>query len=123
MAVHTLTIPNWRPVRLNVLLKAHHYTKTRLKRADAEMVALYALKLRIPEAKCRRRVDLHLVPGAGQSECDADAFWKSGLDALTRAGLLVDDRPKWCLHGKVTQGSRAKDGPPRTVFTLTDLED
>jgi hypothetical protein len=39
--------------------------------------------------------------GPRQRGADPDAYWKSLLDALVHAGLLVDDSPKWCELGPV----------------------
>jgi hypothetical protein len=55
-----------------------------------------------------------------QRACDPDAFWKSTLDALVHAGLLVDDNRQGCELGEV----RFDRGTARrTVIVLADLEE
>jgi hypothetical protein len=93
---HTLTIPDWQPHRLNQLLSCHWATRGRLKRQDREMIGTYALLAGIPKAKGKRRVSLLITLGPRQRGADPDAYWKSLLDALVHAGLLVHDSPKWC---------------------------
>ncbi len=109
-----IEIPNWVPTNLNKLLRMHWSKRSDRLRADAEMVAMYALKCHAAHAVGRRKVEVecsfpHHLP-------DPDNLTKSLLDALVKCGMLVDDSPYWCsCVVNVTQG------PRRTMITLTDL--
>lgn len=52
-------------------------------------------------------------------ECDPDAFWKSTLDSLVHAKLLVSDTPQGVVQGDVTQ-TRAKK--LKTTIILEELD-
>jgi hypothetical protein len=91
VATYTLTIPGWHPARLNHLLTGHWRPRYRLKRADADTVAFYARLGGIPRATGKRRVSLRITLGYRQRAGDPDCYWKSLLDALKTAGLIVDD--------------------------------
>lgn len=117
VVTHTLVIPHWRPATLNELL-GHRWKATRLKRQDREIVAVYALKCGTPRATGRRRVDLVVRPVKGKCRVDGDALWKSTLDALTKARLLVDDSLTWCEVGTYTP---TLEGPARTEIHLTEI--
>ena len=49
-----------------------------------------------PKAKTKREVHLTVILGKGKRGCDVDAYDKSLLDALVKAGMLVDDNRRWC---------------------------
>ncbi|HKI30283.1 MAG TPA: hypothetical protein VKA46_00225 [Gemmataceae bacterium] len=118
MATHVLTIPDWHPARLNQLLTQHWRPRYRLKRADAALVATYAHLTGIPPATGRRRVLLRITLGPRQRAGDPDAYWKSLLDALKAARLLVDDNRQGVELGPVTFDR----GPARaTAITLENL--
>lgn len=114
---HRLVIPDWRPTPLNELLGNRHKAG-RLKKVDRNMVAVYAFAAKIPAATCPRRVDLVVRPCKGQRRVDGDALWKSTLDALVHAELLLDDTTELCRPGVYTP---TLEGPPRTEILLTDL--
>lgn len=114
-----LVILNWRPSTLNRLMRGHIRTRIRLAQIDRNMVMGYALRDRIPVATGPRRVDLAITYSRRQKEADADAYWKSCLDSLVSARLLIDDHRKWVKMGEVEQ-ERGKQ--TRTVISLTDLE-
>jgi hypothetical protein len=114
---HVLTIPGWVPATVNQLLRSVR-GRIRLKKADREVVAVYARLSGIPRATGQRRVGLTIVLGRGQRGCDGDAPWKSLLDSLVSAGLLVDDAPAWCELAPV----KFRRGERGTEITLTDLE-
>lgn len=97
-----LVIPDWRPTLANELVGKHWAKAGRLKAADRELVAGYAVKQGIPKAAGRRRVDVMICgPFRGRMP-DPDAPLKSLLDALVKAGLLVDDSAEWCELGVVS---------------------
>jgi Holliday junction resolvase RusA-like endonuclease len=116
---YEIVVPNWSPTPLNKLLGCHWGTRSRLKRADADLVAVYAMRAGVPRATGRRRVTLRLTLGPRQRAPDPDSLWKSLLDALVRAGLLVDDDRFGVELGEVT----FERGPePATVIVLEDLD-
>ena len=117
-----IVIPDWRPATLNELLSGRTWHKAaRLKRADRDTVAVYAnlSGVRAGMERRKRRVDVLVRPAIGRRKADRDAYWKSLLDALVHAGLLVDDADRWCVPGDVEHTLK---GPPRTEITLTDLD-
>jgi hypothetical protein len=112
-----LTIEGWHPARLNELL-GNWQRRARLKKHDRELVAGYALVQRIPSATGKRRVSLLLTLAPGQRGADPDSFWKSTLDALVHAGLLLDDNRQAVELGDV----RFTRGPAReTTVIIEDL--
>lgn len=114
---YTITIPNWHPTRLNELL-GNHFQASRLKKADREMVGIYAFTSEVPHAQGKRRVTLKITLGPGERGGDADAYWKSLLDALVCCGRLVDDNSQQCEIVPV-QYDR---GERKTVIILEDLD-
>ncbi len=115
---HKLVIEGWHPARLNLLLGGHWSQGHRLKRADRQMIALAAKLQGIPPATGKRRVSLTLTLAPRQRAGDPDSYFKSLLDALTHAGLLLDDNRQGVELGKVT----FERGPVRqTTVLLEDL--
>ncbi len=82
------------------------------------MIWGYCAVNRIPVATGPRRVDLKITNRLGR-ERDPDASWKSVLDGLVHARMLIDDSRRWVKLGDVTveRGSERS-----TCITLTDLE-
>jgi len=122
MSTHVLEIPDWHPARLNALLTCHHMKAHRLKKADAEMLAAYALRAGIPKASGRRRVRLTIVYPSRRWVADKDAYWKSLLDGLVKAGLLVDDSPRHLVKDE-EPAYLYERGKKATRVELTDLPD
>ena len=116
---YTITITHWHPARLNQWDGRHWSVRAGLKKADRVLVAWYAKACRVPEAICKRRVSLILTLASRQRSPDPDAFWKSSLDALTAAGLLVNDSGLWCELGTV-KFRRGQDR--QTELVLEDLD-
>lgn len=116
---HTLTIPNWQPTRTNTLMNCHWATRARFKRNDAALVTVASHEAGIPVATGKRRVGLHLTLGPRQRAADPDAYWKSLLDALVHAGLLVDDNRQNVELSPVTFG---RGHARATTITLEDLK-
>lgn len=118
--IHTLTIADWHPRRLNELLGCHWAKAGRLKKADRQLIAVMANNANTPKATGKRRVRLHLVLAPRQRAGDPDCYWKSLLDALTACGLLVDDN----RQGVELIAPTFSRGPRKaTVITLEDIDD
>jgi hypothetical protein len=116
MPTHTLTLSG-HPAKLNELL-GHRMKAHRLKKRDREWVALEAKNQEVPRATGPRRVSLEIILGHRQRAGDPDCYWKSLLDALVTARMLLNDNRQYCTLGTVTF-SRAK--VKQTTITLEDL--
>jgi hypothetical protein len=117
---YKLIIPRWTPVAVNILLHCHWATAARRKAVDRNLIAGYCLFHRLPIATGPRRVDLLITRGKSQRgrDGDPDCFWKSLLDSLVHAKMLIDDSRRWVQLGSVTFDR----GPERaTTITLTDI--
>lgn len=117
---YCLDIPHWHPARLNQLCHGHWSKGHRLKKNDRHFVMVYAHQQKIPLAVTKRSVLLTLVLRPGQRRADPDAFFKSSLDALVHAGILVNDSPDWVelLPVRYERGTVRRWG---TRITLEDL--
>jgi hypothetical protein len=118
MTCFTLEIPRWRPATPNELMKSVK-AKIRLKKRDHQFICTYALQQKIQKATGKRRVSLHVTLGKGMREFDYDAPWKSLLDAMKHAGLVVDDSCEYIEQGPVTFSRDWKNWG--TMITLQDL--
>ncbi len=116
--VYRLRIERWLPSSLNRLMRGTMRKRMVLERIDKNMVCAYAYQNRIPKALGRRRVDLHMTLQGRDKERDVDANWKSMLDSLVAAGMLIDDHRKYCELGDVTYERGAERA---TLITLTEL--
>jgi Holliday junction resolvase RusA-like endonuclease len=114
---YILKIDCWHPARLNQWDGFHWSKGSRLKKAVRELVTAYALRAGIPRAIWKRRVSLKIILSPKQRAGDPDAYWKSLLDALVHAALLLDDNRQGVELGQVTfsRGERA------TEIMLEDL--
>jgi hypothetical protein len=112
----TLRIDGWRPALLNELLKLHPMRAHRRKKADADVLAAAGLLYDVPKATAPRRVGLTIC-GRYSTFPDPDSPWKSLLDGLKRAGLIVDDGASWC---RCDQPIFLR-GPRYTLIELEDL--
>jgi len=120
MTCHTIRIPRWKPVLTNTLMGNHWAKAAKLKKADMQMVSAYCLQAGIPRAKGKRRVELVVeIAGRGRTP-DPDSMWKSLLDALKQAGMLVDDSGKWCEIVPPQIIRKAKE--TATTIQLTELD-
>lgn len=115
--IYRMTIPNWKPPTLNVLMRGKIKTRIALGKATKAIVAGYALKEEVPKAGGRRRVNVFVVLEGRQREADTDAYWKGLLDALVSCGLLLGDKSAHVQLGEVMH-ERGKSG---TVIVLEDL--
>lgn len=104
-----IRIPGWHPAPINKLYSGHWAKRKRLKEQDRNIVEHYAQPW--PKATSKRRVRVAIVLGPRQRACDPDAYFKSLLDALTHAGMIVDDGPKWVELAPVEfrRGTRATE--------------
>lgn len=118
MSTFRIVIPQWQPSRLNDLMKCHWGRKTRLRKADDDMVAYYARMESVPPATGPRRVSLEVTLTPRQ-RADRDCWWKSVLDALVNCRLLVNDEATWCDLGAVTV---TKGDVRQTVIVLEDIQ-
>jgi hypothetical protein len=115
---YRLIIPRWLPTPLNKFVGYHWRTMHRLKTVDRRMIEGYVLANRFPLAQGPREVSLLITLGPKQRAPDPDAFWKSTLDGLVHARMLIDDNRQYCRLGCVD----FERGPERaTTITLTDL--
>lgn len=120
MSEYVIRIPGWRPTPLNKLLAVHWRKRSKYKKADAEMIAVYAKMCCIPPADqfTRRRVSVEITLSGRQQEADVDAYWKSLLDGLVACGALWDDDTRHCVtcDPKYVRGQKMG-----TVVTLVDV--
>ena len=116
---HEVTVPGWRPATINALTKrGNHFSASRLKEWDRIAVAVSSIL--IPKAIRRRRVSVEVTMAGRMKPVDPDAIWKSLLDALVAAGLLVDDSANWVELGPFTQ---VRGAMKATRITLEDMEE
>lgn len=118
--IQTFAIPDWHPTRLNELLNSHWAKAQRRKNEDAGLIAVYACGANIRKARRgqRRRVSVVLTLAPRQRAGDPDAYWKSLLDGLKRAGLIADDN----RQGVELMPLQFERGQTRkTTITLEDL--
>jgi Holliday junction resolvase RusA-like endonuclease len=115
----TVLIPNWHPVTLNELLNTHWGQRSKLKRADKQIIAHYFRNH--PEATGKRLVFITIILKKGKRAADGDAYFKSAIDALVHARMLIDDNRHWCeLHPvQFERGTASRWG---TAITLRDVE-
>ncbi len=106
-----------RPASLNEIMAGHWSKGAALKKRDRRVIGIAAVMAGVPKATGKRRVSLAIVLPKGQRRWDADGLFKSLLDALTHAEMLVDDNPKWCELGTVSysRGERLS-----TIIVLED---
>lgn len=113
--VWTIEIPGWRPT-LASEMKCHPMKAARLKKRDAEQMLNARLAFGVPPATGPRRVRF-VITGRYSTFPDPDAPLKSGLDALKRAMLIVDDSAEWCDWEK----PEYRRGPKGTVIVIEDV--
>ena len=117
MAVYKLRIDRWQPARLNQLL-AGWKTAYRLKKVDRNMIGHYCKSNQIPIAQGPREVNLLITLGPKQRAGDPDSYWKSLLDALVKADMLIDDNRQYVRLGAV---DFVRGDERATLISLTDL--
>lgn len=112
-----LVLEDFTPTSLN-RLKGHWGAGHRLKKSDRQLVAHYAREQGLPEATGRRKVGVYVTLGPKQRAPDADNLFKSLLDALKQARLIVDDGP---LHLELGPVEYSRGPRRRTVVALEDV--
>lgn len=112
-----IDIPRWIPTSVNKLMSHHWASANRLKRADTQMIGVYAAKASIPKAEGKRRVLTTITVNRGRAP-DPDNLQKSLNDALVKCGLLVDDSHIW-LETKPVIIKRGK--AKHTTIILEDM--
>lgn len=112
-----LRIERWHPAKLNQLMR-HWRTRSRLQTIDRNMISGYCLLNRIPVAIGPREVKLTIILGPNQRASDVDAYWKSTLDALKRAKMLIDDSRHWC---RILPVEYARGTEKETIIELRDI--
>ena len=117
--IHKITIHNWRPAAINTLMRSHWSTPGKLKKADANMIAAYAMIDSIPKATGKRRVSLEITLTGRQRQVDPDAYQKSTLDGLVKCGMLLDDNAASVEWGCVWY---IRIGEAGTTIILTDMD-
>ncbi len=113
-----LVIPNWIPVALNRYVGRHWSAGHKLKKVDRQIIMGYTLLNRFPQATGMMEVSMVITLQGRDKERDPDSMWKSVLDALKHAGLLVDDSRRWCRLGDV---SFQRGDVRSTTIILTEL--
>ena len=92
---YTLNL-SYLPCSLNRLMRMSWVVRRKILFNEASEVRIAAFQQDIPRATGKRRVSVVLVLGPHNRQRDGDNCLKSLLDALVKAGLLVDDSPQWC---------------------------
>src|SRR5512135_2122699 len=116
MSYYRVIIPGWHPTLTNSLF-GHPMAAYRRKKKDTHQIWLAQLHYRIPPAKGKRSVKLTIVLGKGQRAGDPDNYWKSFLDAATKARWILDDR-RQCVETPPVQFERAE-----LRATVVEIED
>lgn len=107
----------YHPPSLNQFLTMHFANRMKASRSAHDQVYVAKLVKGIPEAHCRRRVDLVFYKPKGRPR-DEDNCRKIIHDALVSNRLLVDDSPQWVEQGYISQ----QKGDLSLVIILTDVE-
>lgn len=116
----SFTIEKWHPTSVNRLMNVHWALRNKMKIEDAETVKLTGLSKDIKPAKGKRIVRVTIILSNRQKRTpDDDNLRKSLLDALVKAGYLVDDSPKWC---EVLPFTFLRGPQKATIIELEDVE-
>lgn len=115
--MHVIIITGWHPAPLNKLVNSHWATAHKLKKRDKKEI-FYASR-HISAANSKRKVEVIIELAKGKRACDPDAYFKSLGDALTAAGMLVNDSYKWVEWMPV----KYERGVTKTTVRLYDCDD
>lgn len=110
-------IANWHPAKINTLLSLHWAKRQKIKAADRNIIFTYFKN--VPVATCKRRVELFIGLGHRQRGGDPDAYWKSLLDALVQAELLIDDSKEYVELAPVQYYRNGEES--ETLIILSDI--
>ncbi len=94
LGVTRITVKNWVPTPLNRLMTCHWANAGRLKKLD--LMVLQVASNGLPRAAGKRRVRMTVTLSKYQRAPDPDALWKTTLDALVHARMLINDSHLWC---------------------------
>lgn len=119
MAIQTLVLEGHTATYNELHSSKHWAVRCKLKKRDREWIGALAKVNGLVPATGKRRVSLLITLAKGKRRPDEDAWWKSILDSLFKAKMLVQDSPKWCKTGDVTYERTGKNG---MVITLEDIE-
>lgn len=114
-----LHLPDYSIRSLNEFTDRHWAVRSRIKKADRELVQHYATEQGIIPAEGKRRISLRIVLPKGQRRLDKDNCKKVILDSLKQSKVIRDDSPKWLEEGPIEYVRH--DGELREVFII--LED
>lgn len=112
-----VTIEDWRPTSLSVLMHKHWRTAANIKKKEAKRIAAAFLASGCTGAIGKRKLTMHIRLAPKQRAFDADNVWKGTKDGLKRCGAIKDDSPKWVDHESPTYSRGA------TMATTLILED
>lgn len=112
-------IPGFIPPSVNRLLTTHWSKASRIKKKAANQVVFACMCAGVPMAKGKRRVGFTATVTNLSHAPDPDNLYKCLLDALKRAGAIVDDHSSYCELGQ----ARVEKGKVRgTKIYLEDVE-
>jgi hypothetical protein len=116
---YELHIPGWRPALDNELFRLHWSRRLSRKRHDAQVLATAALALGVPRATGPRRLGVTIYGRYHRGAVPDDpAPYKSLLDGLVHAGLLVDDSAEYL---ELVWPPHYLPGPRATHLTLEEI--
>lgn len=113
---HELRLPGFIPTTVNELMRSVG-KRIRAKRGDRDLVIFYSRLQGIPAAQGKRRVDVTITKPNGKFP-DPDAIFKSLLDALVHARMLLDDDAEHVVLGPIT----FERGERSTLVVLEDID-
>lgn len=117
--MYIVHVPAWLPATGNKILRSHWSVESRSKSTGVTAMMLAAKTARVPAARGPRRAAALLTGWRHGKMPDADAFDKCLLDVLVRAGLLVDDSPRFLVGRLAVWTRRGRDA---TTIALWDVE-
>jgi crossover junction endodeoxyribonuclease RusA len=104
------------PPSLNKLLRMHWAARRRTQSDYNALVVAYRIQQRVPEATGRQRVSITFY-WPNRRRKDPDNYAKVLCDALTHAGLILDDSPAWA---EITTRFEVDRANPRIEIELEE---
>ena len=111
---YSIHIPDWHPATLNKLMR-NRWASAKLKKSDREIIAHYFRN--VPKAKGKRFVHFTITLRKGQRAADPDAYYKSLLDSLVHAKMLMDDNRQGV---EISQPAFIRGERMATLITIGD---